>query len=150
MPRCAFVLRRPRDERGSVALFYAITAVAAIVMLGFVLDLGAALAAREKAADLATQAARAGADALTPASLRDDPADLVVNPAAAEQAVNRLLDAAGAGISGHVSVDGDHVTVTVTVQRHTVILSAVGVDDLSQSASATAKPIFGRTTEEGR
>lgn len=134
-------------ERGSIALYFAIIAVAALVMAGLVLDGGAALATRQKAADLATQAARAGADALTPASVRGLPGDLQADPAAARAAVDRLLNAAGA--TGSVTVDGDRVTVRVTVPRRTVILSAVGVNDISQTATASARPLYGGTTQDG-
>lgn len=134
-------------ERGSIALYFAIVTIAALVMAGLVLDGGAALATRERAADLATQAARAGANALTPASLRDQPGGLQANPAAAQQAVTRLLDAAGA--SGKATIAGDVVTVQVTVAKHTVILSAVGVDDISQTATASATALYGGTTVDG-
>ncbi len=135
------------SEGGSIALYFAIIAVAALVLAGLVLDGGAALATREKAADLATQAARVGADALTPASVRGLPGDLQADPAAARAAVGRFLDAAGA--TGSVSVDGDRVTVRVTVPRRTVILSAVGVNDISQTATASARPLYGGTTQDG-
>lgn len=140
---------RPRldNDRGSIALWYAIVAIAALVMAGLVIDGGAALGARERAADLATQAARAGADALVPASLRGQPGQLHADPAAAQQAVSRLLDAAGA--TGTSSVAGDKVTVEVTVPKHTVIMSAVGVDDISQTATATATALYGGTTQGG-
>ena len=131
-------------ERGSISLYFAITAFAAFVMLGFVVDGGAALATRERAADLATQAARAGADAFSPPTLRGQPTGLSADPAAAQAAANRVLAAAGA--SGTVTVDGNQVTVRVTVSRSTVILSAVGLDDISQTASATATAIYGGTT----
>jgi Flp pilus assembly protein TadG len=134
-------------ERGSIALYFAIITLAALVMAGFVIDGGAALATRERAADLATQAARAGADALTPASLRGQPSGLQANPAAAQAAADRLLQAAGA--SGIVTVSGDQVTVKVTVHRSTVILSAVGLNDISQTASASATAIYGGTTQDG-
>lgn len=140
---------RPRldDDRGSIALWYALVAIAALVMSGLVIDGGAALAARERAADLATQAARAGADALVPASLRGQPGQLHADPAAAQLAVTRLLAAAGA--TGSSSVAGARVTVKVTVPKHTVILSAVGVDDISQTATATATALYGGTTQGG-
>lgn len=134
-------------ERGSIALYFAIVTIAALVMAGLVLDGGAALATRERAAGLATQAARAGADALTPASLRDQPGGLQANPVAAQQAVTRLLDAAGA--TGKATISGDVVTVKVTVPKHSVILSAVGVDDISQTATASATALYGGTTQDG-
>ena len=55
------------------------------------------------------------------------------------------MDAARAMVDA-VSVNGDQVTVKVTVPRKSVILSAVGVPDLSQTASATATAIYGGTT----
>jgi len=130
--------------RGSISLYFAIVTIAAVAMAGLVIDGGAALATRERAADLATQAARAGANALTPASVRGLPTALEADPAAAQAAANRVLAAGDA--TGAVSVDGATVTVTVTVARKTVILSAVGLNDISQTASASATAIFGGTT----
>src|SRR5207248_915075 len=126
-----------------IALYFAIITVAALAMAGLVIDGGAALASRERAADLATQAARAGADALAPASLRGAPSGLIANPAAAMIAADRVLKAAGA--SGRVNVHGDRVTVTAHVAKHTVILSAFGLTDISGSATATATVLYGGT-----
>jgi Flp pilus assembly protein TadG len=135
------------DERGSIALWFAITAIAAFAMLGLVVDGGAALTTRERAADLAGQAARAGAGALRPATLRGNPARLAADPAAARQAALDILDAAGA--TGEVSVSGDTVTVTADVAKSTVILSAVGLTDISQSATASATALYGGAQVEG-
>jgi len=134
-------------EHGSISLYFAIIAIAALAMAGMVIDGGAALATRERAADLATQAARAGANALAPPSLRGLPGDLHADPAAAQVAANRVLSAGGA--TGDVTVGGDTVTVKATVHKHTVILSAVGLTDISQSASASATAIYGGTTQQG-
>lgn len=142
--------RKPADaesDRGSVSLYFAIVTIAALVMAGFVIDGGAALATRERAADLATQAARAGANALTPQSVRGLPTSLQADPAAAQTAANRVLRAGGA--TGSVSVAGDIVRVTVTVGKSTVILSAVGLDDISQTGSASATAIYGGATQSG-
>jgi Flp pilus assembly protein TadG len=128
-------------ERGSIALYFAIIAIAAIVMAGLVVDGGAALATRERAADLATQAARAGANALTPVSLRTEPAQLQADPAAATQAADAIL--ADGGATGQVTVTGDTVSVTAHLPRHTVILSAVGLTNISQTASASATALVG-------
>jgi Flp pilus assembly protein TadG len=141
-------LRGDDPERGSIALSFALTAVAALVMAGLVVDGGAALATRERAADLATQAARAGATALTPTSLRGLPTQLSADPTAATRAADDVLTDGGA--TGQVSVAGDTVTVTAHLPRHTVILSAVGLDDISQTATATATALVGTaTTPEG-
>lgn len=144
---CSRRTRAAGGDRGSVALYFAIVAVAAIAMAGLVVDGGAALATRERAADVATQAARAGANALTPQSVRGLPSGLQADPVAAQAAANRVLAAASA--EGTVTVDGGTVTVTSTIHRRTAILSAVGVTDISQSASASATSIYGGTTQGG-
>lgn len=135
-------------EQGSIALYFAIVTVAAFALSGLVVDGGAALATRERAADLATQAARAGADALTAASLRGAPADLQIDPIAAKRAADAVLEAANA--TGRVSITGDSVTVVARVPRRTVILSAFGLNDISQTASATATAIIGTATTPER
>lgn len=135
-------------EQGSIALYFAIITVAAFAMLGLVVDGGQAFASRERAADLATQAARSAADALIPDSVRGLPTDLQADPAAARTAANNLVSAAGAHLNS-ISISGDQVSVSVTVHRPTAILSAVGLDEISQTASATATAVYGGTTPYG-
>ena len=63
----------------------AITTVGMLALAGLVIDGGALLAARGQAADLAEQAARAAASAVTPASLRGpNPADLRIDTTAGQ------------------------------------------------------------------
>ncbi len=117
-----------------------------LLFAGLVFDGGNALAARGRAADVAAQAARAGADALTAESLRTGgPVNLQVDPVGAQQAGQRVLTAAGA--TGTIRVeDGDVVRVSAHVRAHTAILSAIGVDDLSDTATATAIVLHGVRT----
>ena len=61
---------RRQAERGSAALFVAIFAPAMIFMAGLVIDGGAALEAKQRASDIAEQAARAGAGQCDVALLR--------------------------------------------------------------------------------
>lgn len=146
----AVAIRRaePDGDSGSVVLWFAITASAALAMAGLVVDGGQALATRERAADVATQAARAGANALDPQSLRGDTPDQVTaDPQSAQAAAQRVLTTAGA--TGDVAVAGHTVTVTAHITRGTVILSAFGVTDISQSATASATTIFGGQTQLG-
>ncbi|MBL8929316.1 MAG: hypothetical protein JNL54_04255 [Kineosporiaceae bacterium] len=120
-------------------------AVGLMVMAGLVIDGGAAIAARARAADIAQEAARAGADQLTQASLRGtSPAGLQLDPAAAEAAAVRVLGLRGA--TGEVSVASREVTVTAHVPQRAAVLSAVGVSDLSGTAQATATILHGTTT----
>ena len=126
-------------DRGSVSLYIVVVALGLLAAAGLVLDGGAAFAARGAAATAAQQAARAGADALDPVSLRaGTPAGLTVNAAAARAAANRVLAAAGA--TG---------TVTARVTGRTHVLSAVGVDELGGTGTFTAVPLHGTTTGSG-
>ena len=141
-------VRNPDEdgERGAVAVVIPILTLGMLAMAGLVVDGGAALAARGRAADVAQQAARAGADALAPASLRrGDPAGLTVNPAAAVLAADQVLQVGAVG--GQVSISGDTVTVTAEITRRTSILSAIGVDTVTGHASATAPVLYGGTTD---
>jgi len=71
-----------RTDRGSVSLWLIIFAFAVLVLLGFVVDGGQYMNARERAADIAQQAARAAVDDLNTGQLRHG--DFVI-PAAACQ-----------------------------------------------------------------
>jgi hypothetical protein len=90
---------------------------------GVLVDVGAALTAREIAADAARQAARAGADALAPGSLRQaSPAMITANTPDAVAAATRYLTEAGI-TGGVVTASGRRVTVHATVHRRTQLLS---------------------------
>ncbi len=133
-----------RADEGSLALYLALMAVGLLAMAGLVIDGGAALAARGRAADIAQEAARAGADAITEASLRGaSPAQLQIDPAAARAAAQRLLTLHGAG--GEVTIASRDVTVIAHVPQHAVVLSAVGITDLTGTATATATILNGTT-----
>lgn len=139
-------------QRGSVAVVMPILAVGMLSMGGLVIDGGTALAARGRAADIAQQAARAGADALSPGSLRRaDPDSLVVDPGAASAAARRILsaDAVNGQVDSEVDVAGDTVTVRVSVTRPTAMLSAVGVSSVTGTFTATATVLHGGTTQDG-
>ncbi|MBN9618719.1 MAG: hypothetical protein J0H43_03170, partial [Actinobacteria bacterium] len=98
-------LLRAQRDRGSLMLILIPLMSAMMLFAGLVLDGGAALAAREQAANVAREAARAGADALTPTSLRTgDPGQLALDPASAIEAAQSVL--ADAGLTGTVTVSG--------------------------------------------
>lgn len=133
-----------QTDAGFVSLYVVVITVGLLAMAGLVIDGGNALAAREQATDVAQQAARAGADALSPDSLRGSPAGLTASPAAAQAAANRVLETLG--VTGSVTVDGDEVTVSVTVHQNTTILSAFGVGPIEGKATSTATALHGTTT----
>jgi Flp pilus assembly protein TadG len=145
-------VQRPEGspEEGSLALFLAVVVTAAFIMAGLVLDVGGALNSRERAADIAGQAARAGANALTGSSLRTGTGTLAVGSAGAKSAAQQVINLSGPGaVTGGVTVTGNTVSVKVTVTHAAAILSLIGVHDLSQTATATATGVYGGTTQEG-
>ena len=146
-PRAAF--RVDDRDRGSAAFWLALTMVGLLAFAGLVLDGGTALAARGRAADVAQQAARAGADALAPNSVFSGGgvSGLQAQEAAANAAANRVLTAAG--VTGSIVVTAKSVTVTAHASKPTAILSAIGINSVSGTASATAVPLLGTTATGG-
>ena len=144
-PVAARPAAEPDADRGSVTAWLLGTVAALLLLAGLVLDGGAALAARGRAADTAAQAARAGADALDQSSLRSStPAGFTANPAAARAAADRVL--AAAGLTGRVQVTGSAVTVTARAGEPAVMLTMVGIGEVGGQASVTAVPLHGTTT----
>lgn len=138
-------IREPGADRGSVSLVMVILTVAMFAMAGLVIDGGAALAARGKAADLAQEASRAGVSAMVPASLRGrSPSEITIDAAAADRAAHQML--ASGDASGQVTVTADTVSVTAHVERRTLVLSAFGVTRLTGTATATATLVYGTDT----
>ncbi len=135
--RCA---GRLRGDRGSGTV-WAIGIVAVVALLaGAVLDGGNAMAARVQALDIAQQAARAGANQLDLAALRNQ--GLVrLDPGAAQAAAQAFLREAGA--TGTVAATVAQVSVTVTRSQPTLVLQAIGVDAIGMTATATAVPQTG-------
>ncbi|MBN9620783.1 MAG: hypothetical protein J0H43_13795 [Actinobacteria bacterium] len=133
-------------DRGAVMFWVVPIMIGLIAMAGLIVDGGNAISARERAEDVSQQAARAGADALSPIALHDsDHSALTADPWAARAAAQRVLDSAGIS-NPTVVVNGDSVTVSVTVHEKTQVLSAFGLNDISGSASSTATALHGSNT----
>jgi hypothetical protein len=133
------------DRGSAIAAYFLVGVVALFALAGLVLDGGSALAARGQAADVAQQAARAGANALDVASLRTGGAgDLTADVGRARAAAGAVL--AAAGVDGEIEVAGSRVTVTTHVEKPTAILSLIGVDQVGGRATHSAVPLHGTTT----
>jgi Flp pilus assembly protein TadG len=134
-----------RGDRGQVTVLMMPIIVALLAVAGLVIDGGAALAARQQAANLAEQAARLGADQLDQASLRGaGPA--TVDVAAATAAARGYL--AAQGQAGRVDVNMSAVRVTVTISRRASLLQLVGIKTLTVTAHAAARSVGGISTVE--
>ena len=128
-------------EAGGITIFVLFLAIAIITVTGLVLDAGGALTDRQRAADLAGQAARTGADVLLPTGTGATPR---VDPTGATQAADRFL--AAQGLTGTVRATPTAVTVTVTLHHRTSLLSVTGITSLTITGTATATPLPGLQT----
>jgi hypothetical protein len=127
--------RLGESETGMVTAFVVIFTVALLVVAGLVLDGGLALSAKVRAIDDAQAAARAGAQAINIPLYRST-GQITLDPAEANADAEHYL--AQAGQSGTVTVNGDQVTVTITVTQPTQLLSLAGIHHLTVSGSGTA------------
>jgi Flp pilus assembly protein TadG len=132
--------RRQRDDRGMITAFTAVLALGLIFVAGMVYDGGQRINTYMRAADLASNAARAGAQAADPATLYDAAPGTSLSPDDATASAQQFLADAGQPGSGEVTVNGDQVTVEVTLDQTSVILTWLGTVDISASATATATP----------
>lgn len=134
-----------REDAGNASIILVLLAPAIFAVAGLVVDGGRALNARQRATDHAEQAARAAADAVNVDALRTGNG-LVIDPLAARTAAERYLTAAGS--LGSVSVGPGSVTVTVTATTNTAFFAVIGINQLSVSGTATARPALGVISEE--
>ena len=128
------------DESGMVTAFVVIFTLALLAMAGLVLDGGLALAAKVQAIDDAQAAARAGAQAIDIPLYRST-GQITLDPTEAAADAETFL--AQSGHTGTVTVNGDQVSVTVTISQPTQLLSLAGVTHITVSGSGTA------TAEQG-
>jgi hypothetical protein len=130
-----------RTDRGSATGWAIGTIIVGLLIVALVFDGAAAMTARASALDVAQQAARAGADQLDLALLREQGV-VAIDPAAAQTTAEQWLHNAGA--EGTASATTAQVEVTVTVTRPTVLLAVVGIPTFTITAAATAQPLAGR------
>jgi Flp pilus assembly protein TadG len=136
---------RSRSDQGATSVIVVLLATALFALGGLVFDGGRAITGRQRAANEAEQAARAGADAVSLDTLRGDGA-LVLDSVRARAAAESYL--AATGDTGRVEVTPTSVTVRVDVVVDTAILGIVGVNTLTVSNTASARAVRGIDTEE--
>lgn len=132
-----------RDD-GALTVFFVLLVPALVLVAGLVFDGGQLLAARRAVQDAAQDAARAGAQAVDVAAVREGHT-MLAGPRAAVAARTWL---AAEGESGSVSVSGDTVTVTVRRAVPLALLGAVGLSSRTVSATEQARIVRGVTGAE--
>ncbi|PZG45892.1 hypothetical protein C1I98_15175 [Spongiactinospora gelatinilytica] len=133
-------------ERGSVTAFAAVIALAVLVCAGLVVDGGAKVQAYRTAYAVAEEAARAGAGHVDVVGAYSG-GRIETSPAQAVSAARAYLSSTGH--TGKVALAGGRtVQVIVATSRPTRLLSLIGIDQVTASATATAHLFHG--IEQGR
>jgi hypothetical protein len=129
-------------QRGTVAMFTTIFALFVMVLAGLLVDGGLAIHARQRAADIAEQGARAAADDIDVNLLRQTGRARITDERSACLRARRLV-ARYPEVSGPATcvIDGGRTAhVTVRINVHPQILGAFGFGDFPMESSASAHP----------
>jgi hypothetical protein len=134
---------RPRrwDDRGGISVFFAVAIAAVIMIIGLGADGAGQLRAVSRAVNVASEAARAGGQAIDrEQALLGGPK--VIDPDAAQMAVDAYLHDAGAtSWTMTVAPDRQHLTVTVQLTYQPIILGAFGFGPRTVTGTSTANLI---------
>ncbi|MGC0252668.1 pilus assembly protein TadG-related protein [Pseudactinotalea sp. Z1748] len=135
------VLRRLKDQdpergAGTITIMVAGLLVALVALAGLVVDGGAKWRAIEHANSAAQHAARTATQQIDSSGVLAG-RGVSLDAIAAVQAGNAAL--AAEGVSGSVNVQGDEVLVTTTATSPTLMLSIVGIHEVSGEGRATAR-----------
>ncbi|WP_037559953.1 pilus assembly protein TadG-related protein [Spirillospora albida] len=134
-------------DRGSVSLYVVLFTPAVLLLAGLLVDGGLAIHARQRAADMAEQAARAGANEIDTAALRET-GKPVIDPGRARAAACDLLSAYDADVTGaNCDATEEEVAVTVEITVRPQLLGIIpGFGEFTMTSSATAHPVTGADT----
>ena len=136
MPRTTLHRRRRLErERGSVTIWIITSATAMILLVGLAVDVGGQVHAKQRAQDIAVEAARAGGQQLqAPTAVRGRGA--VADPGQAISAARNYL-AGTSDVTGTASVSGANtITVNTTSRYETKFLSIIGIGSLTVTGHA--------------
>jgi Flp pilus assembly protein TadG len=131
--------RRTRDERGSISVWMVTASFMMVMLVGLAVDLGGQVHAKQRAHDIAAEAARTGGEQVQAAPAIEGH-DVSVDTAAARTAARHYLTAAG--VHGTVRVTGGNtLTVDVTDTYTPKFLSIIGIGHLTVTSEASARLI---------
>ena len=128
------------DDRGQAALIVLMLAVFFLLLLGLVSDGGLLLSQRRDLQGLADGAARAGAAAIDPSTVRTAHAPQI-DPAVAQTQIARYLAAAGFSGSAQVIPTPAQVRVELSGTYSLAFAKLVGIGSATLHASSTSDPI---------
>ena len=137
-----------RDERGSVSIWAVLIVAAFTLIVGISVDLVGQIAAKQQAADIASQAARVAGQQAEPDQLMTGGHTVRVNYSRARQAA--LTYIAAAGMTGTVTAQagGTELQVITTAEYRPQFLSTIGVGPLTVTGPATARLVRAKDVSE--
>lgn len=136
-------IRAGRD-RGSVALYVVLFTPVVFMLAGLLVDGGLAIHARQRAADMAEQAARAGANEIDTDALRRTGKPVIAPGRARAAACDLLAGYRDQVEASRCDADGQHVAVTVQIQVRPQLLGIIpGLGEFSMTSTARAEPVTG-------
>jgi hypothetical protein len=135
------------DDRGSGAAAVVIFASLFMVLAAFVIDGGLSISQRERAADIAEQAARYAAEDIDQAALRKN-GTVAINYADCGERVREFAQQSGlsgpdVAASGCVDAAADHVRVEIRLTYHPVLMGLFYDAPLEVHGTAEAVPLTG-------
>jgi Flp pilus assembly protein TadG len=141
-------LRRAERDRGSIAVFTVVFAIAVVFLMALILDGGIALNARERAADIAGQAARAAAGDIDVGALQTTGRAQIAQGACAiaDQLVQRYADLDSGGVdkvdtATMVSCDApagaEEATIEVQITTQPLVGVLGGFTETSSDSAVT-------------
>lgn len=131
--------RNHPDERGSITIWLAVSSFVMMMLVGLAVDLSGQVHAKQRAHNIAAEAARAGGERVQAAPAITG-TYLAIDTTAARTAAQDYLKTAG--VTGTVQITGgDTITVRVTDTYQPTFLSFIGIDDLTVTSTATARLI---------
>lgn len=145
-------LRGRAAERGSASMFAVFFAMAALALASLLVDVGSAINAQERAADLAEQAARAAANAIDVTSLRSGTVVIDQSTACANAEALIQTYASTSGVRAAMTQPCSYPTprqVTVYVSVTTTPMISAFFGDFTMRAHETACAEYGITQGVG-
>lgn len=137
-----------QGDQGSATVWLVLFFPIFILVTAILIDLGGSVAARQEAAGLAREAARAAVDSIDPDDYRSG---IALSPRQAVSAVTSFCSSyvtKGSGTTCTTTVGAnDVVTVEVSQVHNTTGLRLLGVGPMTVRASAVARPSFGVINE---
>lgn len=130
---------RTRGERGSISIWLAVSSFVMMMLVGLAVDLGGQVHAKQRAHNIAAEAARTGGEQVQAApAIKGE--YVAVDTVKARNAAEDYLSASG--VTGTVTVTGgDTITVDVTDTYKPKFLSFIGIGDLTVTSNASARLI---------